>query len=100
MPDMLTADQVSTALAALPGWTGNTERIERQLVLSRESADELRAEVAAYADEVNHHPVVIQDDGALTFKVWTHSAGGVTQKDIDLARAISERAAQYLPPEA
>jgi 4a-hydroxytetrahydrobiopterin dehydratase len=98
---MLTAEEVLAALAVLPGWTGDTERIARQLVLSREDADALRAEVASYADEVDHHPVVTQDDGALTFTVWTHSAGGVTRKDIALAKAISERAAQYLsPPEA
>jgi 4a-hydroxytetrahydrobiopterin dehydratase len=101
VPKLLTAAEVSAALAVLPGWTGDTERIERQLVLSREDADALRAEVAAYANEVNHHPVVTQDDGALTFTVWTHSAGGVTRYDIALAKAISERAAQYAaPPEA
>ena len=100
MPELLTPEEVSAALAVLPGWTGDTERIERQLVLSREDADALRAQVAAYADEVDHHPVVTQDDGALTFTVWTHSAGGVTRKDIALAKAISERAAPYLGPEA
>lgn len=98
MPEMLTAEEVSAALEVLPGWTGDTERVERQLVLRREDADALRAEVAAYADEVDHHPVVTQDEGALTFTVWTHSAGGVTRKDIALAKAISERAAQYVAP--
>jgi len=98
VPELLTTEELSAALAALPGWTGDTERIERQLVLSHEDADALRAEVASYADEVDHHPVVTQDDGALTFTVWTHSAGGVTRKDIALAKAISERAAQYTPP--
>lgn len=98
MADLLTPEEASAALDVLPGWTGDTNRIERQLVLSQDDADALRAEVAAHADEVDHHPVVTQDGGALTFTVWSHSAGGVTQKDIALAKAISERAAQYSPP--
>ena len=40
------------------------------------------------ADEVNHHPDVSRDADSVTFRLWTHSAGGVTAKDVELAARI------------
>jgi 4a-hydroxytetrahydrobiopterin dehydratase len=54
------------------------------------AADDLEAAVAKVADELNHHPVVDRSGGSLRYTVWTHSAGGVTSKDVALAKLIDE----------
>jgi 4a-hydroxytetrahydrobiopterin dehydratase len=95
MAHLLTPDQVLAALDALPGWTGDASKIARHITIGKEDGRALAGEVGAYADKVDHHPVVTEDDDGLMFECWTHSAGGVTQKDIDLAHAINDRAAPY-----
>jgi len=42
------------------------------------------------AEEMDHHPDIDIRWRTLTFVCATHSAGGVTMKDIDLARRIDE----------
>jgi 4a-hydroxytetrahydrobiopterin dehydratase len=95
MPDVLTQDQVMSALGALPGWTGDTSRIARHVSIGPDDRRELVGKVNAHADKVDHHPTVTEDDDGLNFECWTHSAGGVTQKDVDLAHAIDECAEPY-----
>ena len=77
-------------LASLPDWSGDSGRISRTVDLAGRRAETLQAKVMAVADELNHHPVVEQQGAALTFILWTHSAGGVTEKDLDLAKRIDE----------
>lgn len=79
---------VAAALALLPGWSGDTGRIMRTVHAASDLAETLRVEVMGIADDVDHHPVVEQHGEALTFILWTHSAGGVTRKDIELAARI------------
>jgi 4a-hydroxytetrahydrobiopterin dehydratase len=47
------------------------------------------AEIAKLADAANHHPDVDLRYRGVTVRVVTHSAGGLTQKDVELARQIS-----------
>jgi 4a-hydroxytetrahydrobiopterin dehydratase len=44
--------------------------------------------VAEMAEAVDHHPDIAINYTRLTFSCSTHSEGGVTQKDIDLATNI------------
>ena len=55
-----------------------------------DSQDALQQAVGAVADALDHHPVVTREPDALTFRLWTHSAGGVTAKDVDLAARIDQ----------
>ncbi|HVA61041.1 MAG TPA: 4a-hydroxytetrahydrobiopterin dehydratase [Mycobacteriales bacterium] len=87
MPDHLSAERVTTELAGLDGWTGDTTRIRRSVDAGSRSAEIIEA-VAVTAAELNHHPVVASEAGTVTFEVWTHSAGAVTGLDIELARRI------------
>jgi len=41
--------------------------------------------VAEYAERVQHHPDVLIRYNRVTLTVSTHDAGGITQKDFDLA---------------
>ncbi len=44
--------------------------------------------VAALAERVGHHPDVDVRYSQVTRTLWTHAAGGVTEKDLALARAV------------
>ncbi len=45
--------------------------------------------VAAVAEERNHHPdILLHSWNKVRLSVSTHSAGGLTQADFDLARAV------------
>lgn len=44
--------------------------------------------IASIAEEMNHHPDIHISFRKVTLTLWTHSVGGVTEKDVELARAI------------
>jgi 4a-hydroxytetrahydrobiopterin dehydratase len=46
--------------------------------------------IAVVAEELDHHPDIDIRWRTLTFTVSTHSAGGVTHRDVELARRIDE----------
>ncbi len=86
----LSDSEVNDALARMPEWKGDTERIARTVTVSAGVGEALRTEVMSAADAMNHHPVIDVTDEAMTFTVWTHSEGGVTNKDLALAARINE----------
>ncbi|MCK9903827.1 MULTISPECIES: 4a-hydroxytetrahydrobiopterin dehydratase [Parafrankia] len=89
MPTRLDNSAVATSLEALPGWIGDADRIRLEILVDGEEATAVVDEVMRAADEMDHHPVVEHGPGSTTFTVWTHSAGGVTELDMELARRIS-----------
>jgi 4a-hydroxytetrahydrobiopterin dehydratase len=58
------------------------------------SAVRLLDAVAIVADEMNHHPDVRLGWGKVEFELSSHDAGGVTSRDLDLARRIGAIAAE------
>lgn len=58
-----------------------------------DSAAVLVAQVAQLADAQNHHPDIRLGYGRVEFDLTSHDAGGVTDRDIALARGIHEIAA-------
>ena len=47
---------------------------------------------ALIAQQMDHHPEWFNVYGRVDVRLTTHDAGGLTQKDIDLARAMDTRA--------
>jgi 4a-hydroxytetrahydrobiopterin dehydratase len=90
MPALLDDSAIDDALVSLPGWSRADNTIVKLVAADGDAADEIEAAVAKVADELNHHPVVDRAGGNLRFTVWTHSAGGVTDKDVELARLIDQ----------
>jgi 4a-hydroxytetrahydrobiopterin dehydratase len=45
--------------------------------------------VAELAEQRNHHPDIAVHWNEVTLTQWSHSAGGITQADVDLARLIA-----------
>ena len=48
--------------------------------------------VAEHAEAVDHHPEFTSVWNRVNFRLTSHDAGGVTERDIDLAQAISKLA--------
>ena len=90
MPDLLDPADVETALAALPGWTFQDDALVKRADVPADSQDGLLESVAQVADELDHHPDVSRETDAVVFRLRTHSAGGVTSKDVDLAARIDQ----------
>ena len=90
---LLTDEELAGALAELPAWRLVDERLVRQLRFPGFSeALTFVNEVAAVADDQDHHPDVAMHWGELTLILWTHAVGGITRRDIRLARAIDRLA--------
>lgn len=89
MADVLTAEAVRDELSGLPDWSGDQTGITRTVELaSFPDAITLVDRVAVVAEEVDHHPDIDIRWRTVTFRCVTHSANGVTDRDLDLARRI------------
>ncbi|HEY8472101.1 MAG TPA: 4a-hydroxytetrahydrobiopterin dehydratase [Natronosporangium sp.] len=91
MAELLGPDEVRSALGARPGWSGDPSRISRTVAFpSFPAAIAAVDRVAVVAEELNHHPDIDIRWRNVTFHCTTHSAGGVTARDLDLATRIDE----------
>jgi 4a-hydroxytetrahydrobiopterin dehydratase len=94
MSDLLTDEQIATALSGRPGWSRDGDEITRTVTAPSFAAGiRLVDAVAARADQANHHPDIDIRWTAVTFRLSTHSAGGLTPRDLDLAAVIDDLAA-------
>ncbi len=93
MPTLLTAEQLTAALADLPGWSGDPSEIQRTIkAASFPAGISLVTAVADAAEAMNHHPDIDVRWRDVTFRLATHSMGGVTELDLALAARINELA--------
>ena len=91
MAELLDADAIQTSLAGLDDWDGGPDGIVRTVRLpSFPAAIAVVNRVAEVAEAMDHHPDIDIRWRTLTFACATHSAGGVTDKDVDLARKIDD----------
>ena len=94
---LLSQQQINDSLQQLSEWSYTGEVIEKQYNLSDfVDAIDFVNDVAELAEDANHHPDITISYNKVTIVLWTHSEGGVTQKDIDLASEVEEAADDYL----
>lgn len=85
----LSEAEVIEALQTLPGWAREGEMIVRSATLpSFWGAIEAVRKVADAAEKADHHPDIDIRYRRLTFRLTTHDSGGLTARDIAVARAI------------
>ncbi|HEX6498430.1 MAG TPA: 4a-hydroxytetrahydrobiopterin dehydratase [Micromonosporaceae bacterium] len=93
MATVLSSDRLSEALAGLPGWSGDSSGIGRSVSAPTfRAAIDLVDAVADAAEAADHHPDIDIRWRTVTFRLSTHSAGGVTEKDVALAHDIDRLA--------
>ena len=93
MASVITAEQLSTGLAELPGWSGDTGEISRTITADTfPRGIALVTAVAEAAETMNHHPDIDIRYTDITFRLSTHTEGGVTEQDLELAARINELA--------
>ncbi|SDX95539.1 4a-hydroxytetrahydrobiopterin dehydratase [Micromonospora pattaloongensis] len=95
MAQVLDAETLRVALAGLQDWAGDPTAISRTAQLRTfPDAIAVVTRVAMTAEEMDHHPDIDIRWRTLTFRCATHSAGGVTDRDIELARRIDQIVAE------
>jgi 4a-hydroxytetrahydrobiopterin dehydratase len=89
--ELLGENELGAALASLPDWSGNTGGL-RRVVAAPDFLAAIRIvdDVAVVAEALNHHPDIDIRWRDITFTLSTHSKGGVTERDLELARRIDE----------
>lgn len=95
MPQKLAGDARQAALASLPGWAELMERdaIFRKFVFGDfNEAFGFMTRVALIAEKLDHHPEWLNVYGTVEVTLSTHDAGGLTERDIQLAQAINKLA--------
>lgn len=90
LPDL----DIQRALGTLPGWSRRGEALVKTFTFER-FADGIAfiTKVAPVADEMDHHPDIDIRYTKVLISLSTHSAGGITRLDLDLAEQI-ERVAK------
>ena len=92
MAERLTDEAVRQGLEGSE-WTRQGDSIVRELELADfASAMAFANSVAALAEAANHHPDIDIRWRKVTYTLSTHSAGGLTQLDLDLAAQIDSLA--------
>lgn len=90
---LLSEAELSTALARLDGWQREGNTIVRKVEFEDfVAAWGFMSSVALLAQAMDHHPDWSNVYNSVTIALTSHDAGGVTERDLKLAKAIDERA--------
>ncbi|OFE16798.1 4a-hydroxytetrahydrobiopterin dehydratase [Humibacillus sp. DSM 29435] len=96
MTRLLTEEEIERQLADLPDWRRdpNASDTIRATFTAPDFPAGIRlvSGVADAAEQMQHHPDIDIRWTAVSFALSTHSEGGLTQKDIELAHQISQEA--------
>ena len=97
MAERLTAEMRKSALQGLPGWaeTAGREAIGRTFTFKDfNEAFGFMSRAALVAEKNDHHPEWRNVYKTVDVVLATHDAGGVTARDIELAKAMNAIAKQ------
>ena len=87
----LSKDEVDRALRDLPGW-----KLQNDAIIKAYKHDSFAEAivfvnaVAHLAELANHHPDIDIRYSNITISLTTHDQGGITEKDLAVARSIEE----------
>ncbi len=96
----LTDDDITRRLSQVPGWTRDGDRISREFTLPTfPDAVAFIVRVGFAAEAADHHPDIVVHYRRVTLVYWTHSEGGLTEKDFAGA-ATADTIAAGLQPSA
>jgi 4a-hydroxytetrahydrobiopterin dehydratase len=86
----LNDEEIEQGLAELDGWERNGEAIERTFQLDdfKGSVDFVNL-LTPEAEGMNHHPDLAISWNKVTVTITSHSEGGLTENDFELAKRIA-----------
>lgn len=83
-------EEVLPRLVFLPGWTFSGNALHQKLEFSNfREAFLFMTYVAFLAEKMDHHPDWSNSWNKVSLSLTTHSAGGVTDKDLEMAEQIN-----------
>ncbi len=86
---ILSDDELQARLGDLPGWEAGDGEIRKQFELADfRAAVAFVVRIAFEAEAADHHPDLDIRYNKVTVALSTHSEGGITANDVDLARTI------------
>ncbi len=89
----LEEDEVERRLAELPSWSRSGEAITRDFRCGDFAGSvEFVNRLTPVAEEMDHHPDLAISWNTVTVTLSTHSEGGLTAADFELARRIDDLA--------
>ena len=90
---VLSDEEIERRLSELPGWKRDGDALKRQLKFEdfQASVDFLNR-ITPVAEDMNHHPDVCISWNTVDLTLSTHSQGGITENDFDLAHQIDSLA--------
>jgi 4a-hydroxytetrahydrobiopterin dehydratase len=92
----LTQQEMDDALARLDGWRLIDGKLHRELRFGNfVHAFGFMSSVALVAEAMNHHPEWRNVYDRVAIDLTTHDAGGISQRDVELAERIDALAARH-----
>jgi 4a-hydroxytetrahydrobiopterin dehydratase len=92
----MTEAEIIEQLQEMPEWRYAGNSIKRSFITANfRSAMAFVLEIAMLADTADHHPDIGISYNRVDITLATHSVGGISQRDFDLAVTIDASAAKY-----
>ena len=89
--EKMTSQQIEAGLKDLSGWELRDEKLRRELKFKNfVQAWGFMTQVAMLAEQADHHPEWSNVYSRVTIDLTTHEAGGISQRDFDLAKKVNE----------
>jgi 4a-hydroxytetrahydrobiopterin dehydratase len=83
--------ELERRLKGLPGWSRDGDAIVKRYEFpSFAEAIAFVSRIAARAESLNHHPDFAIHYRVVTLSLWTHSEGGVTERDLAAAAEFDQ----------
>jgi 4a-hydroxytetrahydrobiopterin dehydratase len=90
-PTKLTKSEIESHLAQLAGWTVISGKLHREYKFPDfDKAFGFMKTAAPVIEKMEHHPEWFNAYDRVVVDLTTHDAGGISQKDIDLAKRLEE----------
>lgn len=88
----LSDTDIESALRDLEDWGREGDQLVRQFVFGDfVAALGFIVQVGTLAERANHHPTLTNTYNRVHIALSTHDEGGITERDVALAREISDR---------
>jgi 4a-hydroxytetrahydrobiopterin dehydratase len=93
----LSEEEIAAGLKNLPGWTYQDSKLHREYKFPDFAhAIGFLAGCAPLIEKMNHHPEWSNVYGRVVVDLTSHDSGGVTERDMELAKLLESMAVKLL----